>query len=130
MTRDEAIEILKNSIWYYPPDNGFEYNKRTDVYIAAEVAIEALRGSQSDAETGLMPCGCGGKACEYCTDSNEQQNLFEENNYAPYSGMESTISINRQQDGRYIICADLWGGSNCVADFEIFFCPMCGRELK
>ena len=63
MTRDEAIEVLKNSIWYYPPDvTSDEYDDRTDVYIAAEMAIEALKQQpQSDPETGLMPCGCGGK---------------------------------------------------------------------
>ena len=62
MTRDEAIEVLKNSIWYYPPDvTSDEYDDRTDVYIAAEMAIEALKQQpQSDPETGLMPCGCGG----------------------------------------------------------------------
>ena len=76
-----------------------------------------------DAETGLMPC-------VYCNDTDEQANLFEENNYAPYSGMESAISINRQQDGRHIVCADLWKDGNVVADFEIFYCPMCGRKLE
>ena len=29
---------------------------------AINVAIAALRGPQPDPETGLMPCGCGGKA--------------------------------------------------------------------
>lgn len=67
--------------------------------------------------------------CVYCNDTDEQANLFEENNYAPYSGMESAISINRQQDGRHIVCADLWKDGNVVADFEIFYCPMCGRKL-
>ena len=66
MTRDEAIDVLKNSIWYYPPDvTSDEYDDRTDVYIAAEMAIEALKQQpQPDPETGLMPCGCGGKAKE------------------------------------------------------------------
>ena len=68
--------------------------------------------------------------CVYCGDTDEQANLFEENNYAPYTGMESTVSINKQPDGKHFICADLWGGSNCVADFEIFYCPMCGRKLE
>ena len=68
--------------------------------------------------------------CVYCNDTDEQANLFEENNYAPYSGMESAISINRQQDGRHIVCVDLWKDGNVVADFEIFYCPMCGRKLK
>ena len=58
---------------------------------------------------------------------------FEENNYAPYSGMESAISINRQQDGRHIVCADLWKDGNVVAEFEIFYCPMreeVGKRMK
>ena len=29
---------------------------------AINVAIDVLRGSQPDPETGLVPCGCGGKA--------------------------------------------------------------------
>ena len=33
--------------------------------IQHEELIEALKGPQPDAETGLMPCGCGGKA-ELC----------------------------------------------------------------
>ena len=114
MTREDAAREIDNTACCFS-DKRFRD--------AMHMAAAALRGPQPDSETGLMPC-------VYCNDTDEQANLFEENNYAPYSGMESAISINRQQDGRHIVCADLWKDGNVVADFEIFYCPMCGRKLE
>ena len=102
-------------------------------YMPCPVCGESLEVEIDDWSCGWRCQICGyekAKACEYCNDTDEQANLFEENNYAPYTGMESTVSINKQPDGKHFICADLWGGSNCVADFEIFYCPMCGRKLE
>ena len=33
-----------------------------DLMIALDASIAALRGPQPNPDTGLMPCGCGGKA--------------------------------------------------------------------
>ena len=67
--------------------------------------------------------------CVYCNDTDGQANLFEENNYAPYSGMESTVSIE-ENNGKHRIEIDIWAGGNVYAAFEINFCPMCGRKLE
>ena len=135
MTNQEIVKALVERIGYskaelkylknWPSDETTEDSKNyhEESIKTFEAMIELLRGKQPDAETGLVPC-------VYCNDTDDQANLFEENNYAPYSGMESAININRQQDGKHFVCADLWGGSNCAADFEIHFCPMCGRKLE
>ena len=56
MKRQEAIAELKRMAstieWDYP----------LDAQIAIEKAVEALRGPEPDPDTGLVPCGCGGKA--------------------------------------------------------------------
>lgn len=56
MNRQEAIAELKRMAstieWDYP----------LDAQIAIEKAVEALRGPQPDPDTGLVPCGCGGRA--------------------------------------------------------------------
>ncbi len=119
MTKGEAVESLQGIAIAIKLWSGNTYKVLSDEILRA---VDVLGRPQPEPKTSFVPC-------VYCDDTDHQANLFEENNYAPYTGMESTISINRQQDGRYIICADLWGGSNCVADFEIFFCPMCGRGL-
>ena len=50
MTKDDAIFFL----------NGLRSANNCDETI--DMAIAALRGPQPDPDTGLMPCGCGGKA--------------------------------------------------------------------
>ena len=120
MTRDEAIESLQGiaiaiQLWF-----GNTYKALSDEILRA---TEVLGQPQPELKTSFIPC-------LYCSDADDQANLFEENNYAPYTGMESAVSINKQPDGKHFICADLWGGSNCVADFEIFYCPMCGDDLR
>lgn len=50
MTREDAIFFL----------NGLRSNNNCDETI--DMAIAALRGPQPDPITGLVPCGCGGKA--------------------------------------------------------------------
>ena len=126
MTRDEAARVLKY-LWIERDENAKSMQQLTKSFFerqeALRIGVAALRGPQPDPETRLVPC-------VYCGDADDQANLFEENNYAPYSGMESAISINRQQDGRHIVCVDLWKDGNVVADFEIFYCPMCGRKLE
>ena len=120
MTKDEAIESLQGIAIAIKLWSENTYKALSDEILRA---TEVLGQPQPELKTGFVPC-------VYCSDTDDQANLFEENNYEPYNGMESTISINRQQDGKHFICADLWGGSNCVADFEIFYCPMCGRKLQ
>ena len=123
MTRDEAANILDLKTRPEALADFVGPELAGIVHQAMIMGAEALRSPQPDPITGMVPC-------EYCNDTDEQANLFEENNYAPYSGMESAISINRQQDGRHIVCADLWKDGNVVADFEIFYCPMCGDDLR
>jgi hypothetical protein len=56
MNRQEAIAELKRMAstieWDYP----------LDAQIAIEKAVEALSGPTPDPDTGLVACGCGGKA--------------------------------------------------------------------
>lgn len=56
MNRQEAIAELKRMAstieWDYP----------LDAQIAIEKAVEALSGPTPDPDTGLVPCGCGGRA--------------------------------------------------------------------
>lgn len=54
MTREDAIFFL----------NGLRSNNNCDETI--DMAIAALRGPQPDPDTGLVPCGCGGRAFVYC----------------------------------------------------------------
>ena len=89
-----------------------------------EIILAALRGSQPDPVTGLVPC-------DYCNETHEQKPLFHENNYEPYTCMQSYIEIGESVDGkRPLICVDLWDGANACAAFEINYCPMCGRKLE
>jgi hypothetical protein len=60
MTREEALNVLWwASKQHYPGDQMdiTEYDIE-----AFDMAITALRGPQPDPITGLVPCGCGGKA--------------------------------------------------------------------
>ena len=60
MTREEASNILWwASKRHYPGDQMdiTEYDIE-----AFEIAVSAILGSQPDPDTGLVPCGCGGKA--------------------------------------------------------------------
>ena len=53
MTREEAAREIDNTACCFS-DKRFRD--------AMHLAAAALRGPQPDPETGLMPCGCGGKA--------------------------------------------------------------------
>lgn len=59
--REQAAEVLEKF------QNGI-YGHGGKVGLAIDIAIAALRGPQPDPETGLVPCGCGGKAeiGQYC----------------------------------------------------------------
>jgi len=69
MTREEAAKILyqekSNAGWMrwvgFPVDIKKEQDYKRFI-LAVDVALDALRGPQPDPDTGLMPCGCGGKA--------------------------------------------------------------------
>ena len=53
MTRQEAAAILKDNLYGFVGD---------DITEALYLAVEALEGPAPDPDTGLVPCGCGGKA--------------------------------------------------------------------
>ena len=55
MTREEAAEVLELMCGDWDPLD-------VDAWQALRMGAAALRGSQPDPITGLVPCGCGGKA--------------------------------------------------------------------
>ena len=60
MTQDEAANILWwASKRHYPGD---QMDITAEDIEAFDMAIAALRGPQPDPDTGLVRCGCGGKA--------------------------------------------------------------------
>ena len=61
MTREQAIEVLIDRY------NSSVIRGRIDDEwrLATDTAIAALRGPEPDPDTGLVPCGCGGKARLY-----------------------------------------------------------------
>lgn len=61
MTREEAAQVLE-ALGYD------DYDKRNDA--AVSMAIAALRGPIPDPVTGLVNCGCGGKAKLHVWQSN------------------------------------------------------------
>ena len=62
MNRQEAVEILMNL--------GYDdYDKRNDE--AMSMAIAALKPPTPDPDTGLVPCGCGGKAKIWPSDPTQ-----------------------------------------------------------
>jgi hypothetical protein len=61
MNRQEAAEVLtklKQSLEISDDDDYCYYSRDIDAY---DTAITALRGPQPDPDTGMMPCGCGGR---------------------------------------------------------------------
>ena len=57
MNREQAIEVLIS-----------RYNSGVSEEIAIGVALAVLRGPVPDPSTGLLPCGCGGKAIIWPSD--------------------------------------------------------------
>lgn len=55
MTREEAAKVLE---LLYGDCDPIEEN----TWQALRMGVAALRGPQPDPDTGLVPCGCGGKA--------------------------------------------------------------------
>ena len=53
MTREEAAREIDNLACCFSDNR---------IRNAMHMAADALRGPQPDPETGLVPCGCGGKA--------------------------------------------------------------------
>ena len=53
MNRQEAAAILKDNLYGFVGD---------DITEALYLAVESLEGPAPDPDTGLVPCGCGGKA--------------------------------------------------------------------
>jgi hypothetical protein len=64
MTREEAAEVLKQ---YEKAGTRGLMHKLPD---ALKTALDALRGPVPDPETGLVPCGCGGKPKLHVWQSN------------------------------------------------------------
>ena len=69
MSREEAAQYLAWMQKLYP---GAEITIEQEEIDAIKVAITALRGPVPDPETGLVPCGCGGKASFYYWDARVQ----------------------------------------------------------
>ena len=65
MTREEAARVLKY-LWIERDENAKSMQQLTKSFFERQEALRigaaALRGPQPDPVTGLVPCGCGGKA--------------------------------------------------------------------
>jgi hypothetical protein len=61
MTREQIIKNLEYLIQFLPGKSIYAEKTLT-------CAIAALRGPVPDSETGLVPCGCGGKAKVWPSD--------------------------------------------------------------
>lgn len=62
MNRQEAAEVLtalKQRLEMSDDGDYCYYSRDIDAY---DTALAALRGPEPDPDTGLVPCGCGGKA--------------------------------------------------------------------
>ena len=65
MTREERGEVVKSLSELreaYRKYGGGEIHSYNNKLIAFDAAIDVLRGPVPDPETGLVKCGCGGKA--------------------------------------------------------------------
>ncbi len=93
MTREEAALILHPDTTMFALDEATTRDYKTRIELVEEacrMAAEVLRHRQSDAETGLAPCGCGGKAelcpvndyytarCERCRTTSDYYKTAEE----------------------------------------------------
>ena len=65
MNREEAARVLKY-LWIERDENAKLMQQLTKSFFERQEALRigaaALRGPQPDPDTGLVPCGCGGKA--------------------------------------------------------------------
>ena len=60
MTREEAASIIE---WAMLQNYSGDEMTITEHHLESfKLAIAALRGPDPDPDTGLVPCGCGGKA--------------------------------------------------------------------
>lgn len=68
MTLEQAIEVLISRY-----NNGVIRSRTNDDEwrLATDTVIAALRGPQPDPITGLVPCGCGGKARIWPSDPTQ-----------------------------------------------------------
>ena len=57
MTRQEAYEYLKDYL-----DSAFNYSNDYETYCYLRDCADTLAPNTPDPDTGLVPCGCGGKA--------------------------------------------------------------------
>ena len=78
MTREERIKRLEASIAFWDrliPIEMLKAEKQTHFSVELRedmrIALAALRGPQADPDTGLVPCGCGGKAKIWPSDPTQ-----------------------------------------------------------
>ena len=69
MNREEAAAVLDDMIFGTYPDDDITIEKIE--MEAVRFAIAALRGPQPDPDTGLVRCGCGGKAKIWPSDPTQ-----------------------------------------------------------
>ena len=91
MTRDEILNQLNTIILW--ADECAEMEIDGDLLKGIVAARDLLDIPQPDAETGLMKC-------DYCNGGGEQKPLFHENNYEPYTCMQSYIEISESSYGK------------------------------
>ena len=117
MTREEARVLLKNlnnqvtSAFY---DGDFWVEEGT--FEAFEVADAALRGSQPDPDTGLMPC-------DYCTDTFDARKQFAE---------VVNENVGKRVKGCWYCNDDVMQvvDSPNKPPINATYCGLCGRKLE
>ena len=96
MTRDEAAQELANLrdrlVW--DVDNKNETRRAKS---ALNAGIEAIVGKQPDAKTGLMLCGCGGKA-QCCGNSGD----YDSYSFECIKCETGTLSFNTKEEAKNV----------------------------
>ena len=94
MTREEAVRWVLAAAREYQYVVYYNKNARSKLCEAISIVTKALN-PQPDAETGLMPCGCGGKA-ECCGNSGD----YDSYSFECIKCETGTLSFNTKEDAK------------------------------
>lgn len=116
MTREEAATMMQSQIdrieecQAYEQQSEEQYhdgNRRIEMF---RIGIKALRGPVPDPSTGLVPCGCGGKALYYLMP-NIDAGMMSIYAVCPECGERSGTVVGMYDlsaDGIKMIVRDAW----------------------
>ena len=98
MTREEAARVLKY-LWIEQDENAKSMQQLTKRFFerqeALRIGVAALRSPTPDPETGLVPCGCGGKA-QCCGNSGD----YDSYSFECIKCETGTLSFNTKEDAK------------------------------